>query len=80
LVVVSPGLSCGATTLVVKAKDGCSVMRFVRQTAKRLELKSLNPSLPIACSTRDSVECRPHRAGAVLTFSWTGAVLFRRVS
>lgn len=42
--------------VVVKTKDGCSVMRFVRQTARRVELKSLNPSLPDRMLDRDAVE------------------------
>ena len=32
--------------VVVKAKDSCSAMRLVRRTARRVELKSLNPSMP----------------------------------
>lgn len=32
--------------VVVKTKDGVSAMRLTRKTAKRVELKSLNPSMP----------------------------------
>ena len=57
VVVVSPaGELRRDDRVVVKGKDGCSVMRFVRQTAKRLELKSLNPSLPDRVLDRDLVE------------------------
>ena len=42
--------------VIVKGKDGCSVMRFVRQTAKRVELKSLNPDLPNRIVDRGAVE------------------------
>jgi len=41
---------------VVKTKEGCSIMRFVRRTAKRLELKSLNPSLPDRVLDRAAVD------------------------
>jgi phage repressor protein C with HTH and peptisase S24 domain len=41
--------------VVVKAADGIVVMRFVRQTSKRVELKSLNPSLPDRVLERDAV-------------------------
>ncbi len=47
VVVVSPAAELRRDDrCVVKTKEGCSVMRFVRQTAKRVELKSLNPALP----------------------------------
>jgi phage repressor protein C with HTH and peptisase S24 domain len=57
VVVVSPARDLRRDDrVVVKAKDGCSVMRFVRQTAKRVELKSLNPSLPDRVLDRDLVD------------------------
>ena len=57
VVVVSPAAELRRDDrVVVKAKDGCSVMRFVRQTAKRLELKSLNPALPDRVIENDAVE------------------------
>lgn len=42
--------------VVVKARDGCSVGRFVRQTAKRVELKSINPDLPDRVLEREAVD------------------------
>ena len=57
LIVVSPAAEVRRDDrVVIKSKDGCSVMRFVRQTAKRLELKSLNPSLPDRVLDRAAVE------------------------
>jgi phage repressor protein C with HTH and peptisase S24 domain len=57
VIVVSPGAKVARDDLVVvKGKDGCSVMRFVRQTAKRLELKSLNPDLPDRVVERGAVD------------------------
>ncbi|MCE9522459.1 MAG: helix-turn-helix transcriptional regulator [Alphaproteobacteria bacterium] len=57
IVVVSPASELRRDDrVVVKTKDGCSVMRFVRRTAKRLELKSLNPSLPDRVLDNDHVE------------------------
>jgi phage repressor protein C with HTH and peptisase S24 domain len=41
---------------VVRTKDGCLAMRFVRRTAKRVELKSLNPALPDREFDRDAVD------------------------
>lgn len=32
--------------VIVRSKEGCEAMRLVRRTAKKVELKSLNPSLP----------------------------------
>lgn len=57
VIVVSPGAKVKRDDLVVvKGKDGCSVMRFVRQTAKRVELKSLHPDLPDRVVERDAVD------------------------
>ena len=57
VVVVSPEAELRRDDrVVVKTKDGCQVMRFVRQTAKRIELKSLNPSLPDRVLDRKGVD------------------------
>jgi phage repressor protein C with HTH and peptisase S24 domain len=57
VVVVSPAAKVRRNDcVVVRGKDGCSVMRFVRQTAKRVELKSLNPDLPDRVVERDTVD------------------------
>lgn len=57
IVVVSPGAKVKRNDcVVVRGKDGVSVMRFVRQTAKRVELKSLNPDLPDRVLDRDTVD------------------------
>jgi phage repressor protein C with HTH and peptisase S24 domain len=57
VVVVSPAAELRRDDrVVVKARDGCSVMRFVRQTSKRVELKSLNPSLPDRVLDKDDVD------------------------
>jgi phage repressor protein C with HTH and peptisase S24 domain len=57
VVVVSPAAELRRDDrVVIRTKDGCSVMRFVRQTTKRVELKSLNPSLPDRVLDKDGVE------------------------
>ena len=57
LVVVSPAAECRRNDRVaVKGQDGLMLMRFVRQTAKRVELKSLNPSLPDRVMEREGIE------------------------
>jgi len=57
LIVVSPAAELRRDDrVVIKSKEGCSVMRFVRQTAKRVELKSLNPSLPDRVFDRSTVD------------------------
>ncbi|MFM9864759.1 MAG: helix-turn-helix transcriptional regulator [Micropepsaceae bacterium] len=57
VIVVSPAAKVKRGDLVVmKGKDGCSVMRFVRQTAKRVELTSLNPDLPDRVVERGAVD------------------------
>ena len=57
VVVVSPAAEVRRDDrCVIKTKEGCSVMRFVRKTAKRLELKSLNPALPDRVFERAAVE------------------------
>lgn len=57
VVVVSPAAELRRDDrCVVKTKEGCSIMRFVRKTAKRLELKSLNPSLPDRVLDRAAVD------------------------
>jgi phage repressor protein C with HTH and peptisase S24 domain len=40
----------------VKGKEGVTVARFVRQTSKRLELKSLNPDMPDRVMEREAVD------------------------
>lgn len=56
VIVVSPAAKVKrGNCVVVKGKDGCSVLRFVRQTAKRVELKSLNPDLPDRVVNRSDV-------------------------
>jgi len=32
--------------VIVRSKEGCEAMRLVRRTAKKIELKAFNPSLP----------------------------------
>lgn len=57
VVVVSPAAELRRDDrCVVKTKEGCSIMRFVRKTAKRLELKSLNPALPDRVLDRAAVD------------------------
>mgnify|MGYP000895691316 CR=1 FL=1 len=57
LIVVSPEAELRRNDrVVVKGQDGVMLMRFVRQTAKRVELKSLNPSLPDRVLERDGVD------------------------
>ena len=57
VIVISPDAECRRNDRVaVKAQEGLMLMRFVRQTAKRVELKSLNPSLPDRVLERDGVE------------------------
>jgi phage repressor protein C with HTH and peptisase S24 domain len=57
VVIVSPSAELRRDDrVVIKSREGCSVMRFVRQTAHRVELKSLNPSLPDLVLARDAVE------------------------
>jgi phage repressor protein C with HTH and peptisase S24 domain len=57
VVIVSPAAEAKrGDSVVVKGKHGCSVMRFVRQTAKRVELKSINPDLPDRVLDRDAVD------------------------
>jgi phage repressor protein C with HTH and peptisase S24 domain len=57
VVVVSPAAKVKRDDfVVVKGKDGCSIMRFVRQTAKRVELKSINPDLPDRVVERGAVD------------------------
>lgn len=57
VIIVSPAAKVGRDDcVVVKGKDGCSVMRFVRQTSKRVELKSLNPDMPDRVVARDTVD------------------------
>ncbi|NOT39602.1 MAG: helix-turn-helix transcriptional regulator [Alphaproteobacteria bacterium] len=57
VIVVSPAAKVKRDDLVVvKGKDGCSIMRFVRQTAKRVELTSLNPDLPDRVVERETVD------------------------
>jgi phage repressor protein C with HTH and peptisase S24 domain len=57
VVVVSPAAKVKRNDcVVVKGKDGIAVMRFVRQTAKRLELTSLNPEMPDRVMERETVD------------------------
>jgi phage repressor protein C with HTH and peptisase S24 domain len=57
VIIVSPAAKVSRNDcVVVKGKDGCFVMRFVRQTAKRVELKSLNPDMPDRVVARDAVD------------------------
>lgn len=57
VIVVSPAAKVKLDDCVVmKGKDGCSVMRFVRQTPKRVELKSINPKMPDRVVDRDAVD------------------------
>ena len=66
VIVVSPGAQVKrGDVVVVRGKGGCSVMRFVRQTAKRVELKSINPELPDRVLEREAVD-------------WIARVVWRR--
>ena len=57
VVIVSPAAKVKRDDcVVVKGKEGVTVARFVRQTAKRLELKSLNPEMPDRVLERDAVD------------------------
>jgi phage repressor protein C with HTH and peptisase S24 domain len=57
VVIVSPSAKVKRNDcVVVKGKEGVTVMRFVRQTAKRVELKSLSPEMPDRVMERDTVE------------------------
>lgn len=57
VIVVSPAAKVKRDDLVVmKGKDGVAVMRFVRQTMKRLELKALNPEMPDRVMERETVD------------------------
>lgn len=57
IVIVSPAAKVKRNDcVVVKGRDGVSVMRFVRQSGKRVELKSLNPDLPDRVTERDHVD------------------------
>ena len=66
VIVVSPAAPVTrGDVVVVKGKGGCSLKRFVRQTAKRVELKSINPELPDSVLERDAVD-------------WLARVVWRR--
>lgn len=57
IIVVSPAADVRRDDRVfVKTKGGCVVMRLARRTAKKIELKSLNPSQPDRAFERDAVE------------------------
>jgi phage repressor protein C with HTH and peptisase S24 domain len=57
VVVVSPAAELRkGDRVLVKTEDGWSVMRLVRRTAKKVELKSLNGSGDEHVFTRDEVE------------------------
>ena len=57
VVIVSPAAKVKRDDcVVVKSKEGVAVMRFVRQTAKRVELKSLNPEMPDRVMERETVD------------------------
>lgn len=57
VVIVAPGAKVKRDDcVVVKSKEGVAVMRFVRQTAKRVELKSLNPQMPDRVMERETVD------------------------
>jgi phage repressor protein C with HTH and peptisase S24 domain len=57
VVIVSPAAKVTrGDCVLVKGKDGFSILRFVRQTAKRVELKSLNPEMPDRVMERDGVD------------------------
>jgi phage repressor protein C with HTH and peptisase S24 domain len=57
VIVVAPGAELRRDDLVlVKAKGACVVMRLARRTAKKLKLKSLNPSQPDRLVERSAVE------------------------
>jgi phage repressor protein C with HTH and peptisase S24 domain len=42
--------------VVLKADPGCMVMRLARQTAKKLDLKSFNPSIEDISLPREAIE------------------------
>jgi phage repressor protein C with HTH and peptisase S24 domain len=57
VIVVSPAAEVRKDDYVlVKAKGACVAMRFARRTAKKVELKSLNPSLEDKTYERGAVE------------------------
>jgi phage repressor protein C with HTH and peptisase S24 domain len=57
IVIVSPAAKVKRDDcVVVKSKEGVAVMRFVRQTPKRVELKSLNPEMPDRVMERETVD------------------------
>lgn len=57
VVVVSPAAELRkGDPVVLKADPGCLVMRLARQTAKKLDLKSFNPSLEDISLPRDAIE------------------------
>jgi phage repressor protein C with HTH and peptisase S24 domain len=57
VIVVSPAAEVKRNdTVVVKAKDGLSVVRFVRQTSKLVELKALNRGQQERALDRDDVD------------------------
>lgn len=57
VVIVSPSAKVKRNDcVVVKGKEGVALMRFVRQTAKRVELKSLNPDMPDRVVERETVD------------------------
>jgi phage repressor protein C with HTH and peptisase S24 domain len=57
VIVVSPGAEVRKDDYVlVKIKGACVPMRFARRTAKKVELKSLNPSLEDKTYERNAVE------------------------
>ncbi|MBU6156631.1 MAG: helix-turn-helix transcriptional regulator [Alphaproteobacteria bacterium] len=57
VVVVSPSAELRkGDPVVLKADPGCMVMRLARQTAKKLDLKSFNPSLDDLSLPREAIE------------------------
>ncbi len=57
VVIVSPAAKVKRDDcVVIKSKEGFSIMRFVRQTGKRVELKALNPEMPDRVMERDTVD------------------------
>ena len=57
VVVVSPSAELRkGDPVVLKADPGCMVMRLARQTAKKLDLKSFNPSIEDISLPRDAIE------------------------
>jgi phage repressor protein C with HTH and peptisase S24 domain len=57
VVVVSPSAELRkGDPVVLKADPGCMVMRLARQTAKKLDLKSFNPSLDDLTLPREAIE------------------------